>query len=666
MPGIIVDIFAGGGGASTGIAQALGRSPDVALDYNKTALAMHRANHPAGEHICEDIWKAQPRGIVKDRTVDLVWGSPECTNHSVAKGGGLRDSKSRDMAWAFFKWIMETRPAVGIMENVHGFLDWGPCDAEGFPIKKKKGLHFREFVAKLRRLGYKVEYRLLRADDYGAATIRKRLFLIARLDCKPVWPEPTHGPGRANPYTPVSACVDLTSTGPSVFDRKKTLSAATLRCIIEGILRHKGAPFIKTYYGMKKQDDFRGCGIDEQVGTQTTANRHYLVTPLRTGADDVGAARFCGPVQDVASHAVLLDCMAQHEIEDVHYRALTPRELFRIQGFPESYNIEEGAEVAPENEKEKIVTPVRLTRTDQLRSCGNSVCPPVAAALVRANYTEDRPALPLLPLLAWAAKEAAVGMAADTMDVDSEEEVVMADQELAAAWADEIREVEFVEAELVTAETQHAEVLALESEEGEGAPVLEHSPAPKRQRNKCFSHDRVSNGKDEWLTPKELLDRLGPFDLDPCAPVVRPWATAEQHYTIFDNGLKQKWKGRVWLNPPYGAQTGLWLARLSEHGDGIALVFARTETKAFHKHVWPKASALLFLKGRLTFHHADGSAANSSAGAPSVLIAYGERNAACLRALKCLGAVVVQKPRDLNINGRTEERSEIYRLGLVG
>lgn len=658
MPGIIVDLFAGGGGTSAGIAMALGRSPDAVVDYNNVALAMHQANHPESEHVCADIWTLQPLAATMGRPVNLLCASPECTNHSVARGGGRRDAKSRDMAWAVYKWILETRPTVVILENVPGFRDWGPCAADGFPIRGKKGQHFREFLRALRRLGYKVEHRLLRADDFGAATIRKRLFLIARLDRKPVWPEPTHGPGRANPFTPVSACIELVNSGPSVFSRKRTLSAATQRRIAEGICRHGGKQFIFTYYGEKKPGELRGCGIDDRVGTQTTANRHYLVTPLRVGADEGAASHFCGPVQDVASYEALLDCMSQHGIADVHYRALTPLELFSIQGFPEDYIIDEG--VAADG------TPLRLTRTDKLRSCGNSVCPPVAAALVRANYTEDRPARPSLPLLAWAAKEAVIEVTADTMAVGAAEDVVIGNQEVAAAWLEEIREVEFAETELVAVETQHAEFLAMEAGEQEGAPALVHSPAPKRQRKKCFSHDRIANGKDEWLTPKHLLERLGPFDLDPCSPIVRPWDTAAKHYTIFDNGLKQKWKGRVWLNPPYGAQTGLWLARLSEHGDGIALVFARTETKAFHKHVWPKASVLLFLKGRLTFHHADGSAANSAAGAPSVLIAYGERNAACLRALKCLGAVVIQKPHDLNRTGRTEESSEIYRLGLVG
>lgn len=133
--------------------------------------------------------------------------------------------------------------------------------------------------------------------------------------------------------------------------------------------------------------------------------------------------------------------------------------------------------------------------------------------------------------------------------------------------------------------------------------------------------------KDEWLTPPHIIEALGPFDLDPCAPVIRPWDTAARHYTLRDNGLSQEWRGRVWLNPPYGRETGAWLDRLADHGDGIALIFARTETDVFFRHVWGKATAVLFLRGRLHFHHVNGERARANAGAPSALIAYGIRNA---------------------------------------
>lgn len=133
-------------------------------------------------------------------------------------------------------------------------------------------------------------------------------------------------------------------------------------------------------------------------------------------------------------------------------------------------------------------------------------------------------------------------------------------------------------------------------------------------------------GRDEWLTPPEILRTLGPFDLDPCAPVTRPWDTARKHYTVHDDGLKQPWEGRVWLNPPYGRHTGTWLARLREHGNGIALIFARTETAAWFDNVWYHAHGVLFLQGRLDFYDVWGRKAIHNAGAPSALVAYGERN----------------------------------------
>jgi hypothetical protein len=134
----------------------------------------------------------------------------------------------------------------------------------------------------------------------------------------------------------------------------------------------------------------------------------------------------------------------------------------------------------------------------------------------------------------------------------------------------------------------------------------------------------LSEGRDEWLTPPEILKALGEFDLDPCAPIVRPWPMAREHYTRLDNGLLKPWKGRVWLNPPYGAETGKWLGRLAEHGNGIALVFARTETEMFFNHVWPKASAIFFFEGRINFYSVDGKRSPANAGAPSCLIAYGD------------------------------------------
>ena len=146
--------------------------------------------------------------------------------------------------------------------------------------------------------------------------------------------------------------------------------------------------------------------------------------------------------------------------------------------------------------------------------------------------------------------------------------------------------------------------------------------------------------KDEWLTPPELLAKLGAFDLDPCAPITPPWRTAAKQFSVIDDGLSQPWSGRVWLNPPYGREAAQWLRKLADHGDGLALIFARTETEMFFEHVWEKAHALLFLRGRLSFHHVDGRRAAANGGAPSVLIAYGARNVDCLKALASMGAFV--------------------------
>lgn len=154
------------------------------------------------------------------------------------------------------------------------------------------------------------------------------------------------------------------------------------------------------------------------------------------------------------------------------------------------------------------------------------------------------------------------------------------------------------------------------------------------------SHQSAKMGKDEWLTPPDLLDKLGIFDLDPCSPINRPWDTALNHYTVNDNGLLAPWDGRVWLNPPYGLEAAIWLERLSLHGNGIALIFARTETKMFFDWVWNQADALLFLRGRLYFHHSDGSKANANSGAPSVLIAYGANNVDCLQECDIPGKLI--------------------------
>jgi hypothetical protein len=153
-------------------------------------------------------------------------------------------------------------------------------------------------------------------------------------------------------------------------------------------------------------------------------------------------------------------------------------------------------------------------------------------------------------------------------------------------------------------------------------------------------HQSARMIKDEWLTPPEIVQALGPFDLDPCSPINRPWATADKHYTVADDGLQQPWSGRVWLNPPYGREAAEWLRKLGEHGNGIALIFARTETEMFFERVWSKADALLFFRGRLYFHHVSGERAAANAGAPSVLIAFGDNNVEGLKRVSHWGKLI--------------------------
>lgn len=154
------------------------------------------------------------------------------------------------------------------------------------------------------------------------------------------------------------------------------------------------------------------------------------------------------------------------------------------------------------------------------------------------------------------------------------------------------------------------------------------------------SHHSANTGKDEWLTPPGILQALGDFDLDPCSPVNRPWPTAREHYTILDNGLKKPWFGRVWCNPPYGSATGIWLGRLADHGNGIALIFARTETEMFFSQVWTRAQAILFIQGRLYFYHVTGEQAAANSGGPSVLVAYGSANVETLESCTIPGKLV--------------------------
>lgn len=335
MREIIVDNFAGGGGASTGIEMAIGRSVDIAINHDENAVAMHTTNHPDTLHYCESVYDVSPKVATAGRPVALAWFSPDCRHFSKAKGAKPVEKAIRGLAWVTLRWGLDVKPRVMKLENVEEFKTWGPLLAgEMRPDPERVGETFRAFVAMLttgispdhpalvecceflgiplgsedaarlvKGLGYVVEYRELRACDYGAPTIRKRFFMVMRCDGKPiVWPEPTHGDpkspavqaGKLLPWRTAAECIDWTIPAPSIFDRKKPLAVNTLTRIARGIQRFvidSASPFIvkcnhtstKTHY-----DCFRGQSLEEPLQTITKTHGYAIAVPhltkFRTGA----------------------------------------------------------------------------------------------------------------------------------------------------------------------------------------------------------------------------------------------------------------------------------------------------------------------------------------------------------------------------------------------
>ena len=497
---IIIDNFAGGGGASTGVEIALGRRVDVAINHDPEAIAMHTANHPETEHYCESVWDVDPRTVKPGRAIGLLWLSPDCKHFSKAKGGKPVEKKIRGLAWVALRWAAIRQPRVIMLENVEEFVTWGPlvegADGKMRPCPKRKGREFNAFRNALRRQGYEVEHKELRACDYGAPTIRKRLFLIARRDGLPIcWPAPTHGnptseavkAGKLKPWRTAAECIDWTLPCPSIFERTKPLADATLRRIAKGIMRYvvnSAEPFIvplthhgaARFYGMadplptvtaahrgemaliapvltehanassprcmpadeplrticaqtkgghhalvtaflaKHYTGVIGSDLRDPLGTATSVDHHSLITsnliklrgggnigqatdePLRTVS--AGGTHFAEvraflvkyygnereglsltePIHTVTARdrfGLVTVNGDEYEITDIGLRMLAPRELFRAQGFPADYII--GDDPAQG---------LTLTKTAQVRMCGNSVCPPLATALVAANLPD--------------------------------------------------------------------------------------------------------------------------------------------------------------------------------------------------------------------------------------------------------------------------------------
>lgn len=296
---IIVDNFAGGGGASTGIELAIGRSVDIAINHDPAAIAMHKANHPNTEHYCENVWEVDPRAAVRGRQVALAWFSPDCKHFSKAKGGKPVEKKIRGLAWIVLKWAALVRPRVIMLENVEEFQTWGPLNRRRHPIKGKKGQTYWKWRGQLEALGYKVETNELVAADYGAPTKRKRFFMVARCDGKPiVWPEPTHADrkseevknGLLKPYVPAAEIIDWDIPCKSIFDRKKPLAENTMKRIARGLQKfviENPEPFIiqVNYSGA----NWHYCNnINDPLPTITAKNGFGVVTPYITQIGQTG------------------------------------------------------------------------------------------------------------------------------------------------------------------------------------------------------------------------------------------------------------------------------------------------------------------------------------------------------------------------------------------
>ena len=502
-----MDNFAGGGGASTGIELATGYSVDIAINHDPEAIRMHKTNHPNTKHYCEDVWQVDPVEACNGHPVGLAWFSPDCKHFSKAKGGKPKDKFIRGLAWVACRWAGLVRPRVIMLENVEEFKTWGPLNRRKHPIKSKQGKTFEKFVQQLTDLGYEVQFQELIAADYGAPTMRKRFFLIARCDGKPiVWPEPTHGAadseqvknGSLKPYVGAYTQIDFSRPCPSIFDTSeeikekygiravRPLAPKTMARIARGLKKfvlENPEPFIIqcNHGGERRPNDIRepmptitgkhGYGIVElymvQIGqtgfaadrskdvrdpltTIVSKNEHCLISPLliqyhsETLKDEVRGQTIADPVMTVDSsnryglvtsflskfyksgtgqdvreplHTITtsaghfgevraflikyygsgtgqdikepLDTVTaqdrfglveidgtEYQIADIGLRMLEPSELYGCQGFPEDYIIDHD------------YTGKTYPRSEQVRRCGNAVCPPIPAALVKSNLPE--------------------------------------------------------------------------------------------------------------------------------------------------------------------------------------------------------------------------------------------------------------------------------------
>ena len=428
MQGLIIDCFAGGGGASVGIEMALGRPVDIAINHDPEAIRMHKVNHPDTIHLTEDIFKVDLQKYVKGRKVSLMWASPDCTSHSKAKGGQPRKKGLRILPWAVYKHAKQILPEVIIMENVEEIQQWGPIDEKGHPIKERQGEDYKKFITAMKSLGYTFDSRELVAANYGAPTTRKRWYAIFRRDGKAiVWPKQTHFKDSEPKWKQCGDFIDWSDLGKSIFDRPKPLAEATQKRIANGIRKYilenpepyivkndDALAFLIQYHGEQKAGESRGQLLSEPIKTIDTSNRYGLVTAFITKYYKTGIGQGCDePLHTITTSPghfglvsaflikyygtgcgqelteplatittkdrfglvnVIIDIAGEkYIIKDIFLRMLKPEELKLMQGFPRDYIIDRDIEWKKYPIKEQVAR------------IGNSVVPVMAEALVKAN-----------------------------------------------------------------------------------------------------------------------------------------------------------------------------------------------------------------------------------------------------------------------------------------
>ena len=428
MDGLIIDCFAGGGGASVGIEMALGRHVDIAINHDPEAIRMHKVNHPDTLHLTEDIFKVDLHKYVKGRKVALMWASPDCTSHSKAKGGQPRKRGLRILPWAVYKHAKQILPEVIIMENVEEIQQWGPLDKKGRPIKERQGEDYKKFITAMKSLGYAFDSRELVAADYGAPTTRKRWYAIFRRDGKDIiWPEQTHFKDSEPKWKQCGEFIDWSDIGKSIFGRKKPLAEATQKRIANGIRKYiienpkpyivendDAIAFLIQYHGEQKAGESRGQLLSEPIKTIDTSNRYGLITAFITKYYKTGIGQGCDePLHTITTspgHFGLVSAFLikyygtgcgqelteplatittkdrfglvnviinisgeKYIVKDIFLRMLKPEELKLMQGFPKDYIIDRDIEWKKYPIKEQVAR------------IGNSVVPVMAKALAEVN-----------------------------------------------------------------------------------------------------------------------------------------------------------------------------------------------------------------------------------------------------------------------------------------